>query len=84
MSNFNNTWDNYNVFWILCASVVVVFIIAMNIPNNNNIEYAKAGLEECPDIRTQRGTIWVKDCVTTSAYLKEGKILELSPNISKF
>jgi len=60
---------------LVVGIVIVVFIIAVtvyNLDDSRDIEYAKAGLEQCklPDDTTSK-VIWVKSCTEYLKTLKE-------------
>ena len=70
--------NEYSWFWISGAVAIcgISFAIAYgnaNGDNNEEIEFAKAGLEQCIKSKGNQYTMWVKDCVRYLQYVEEGK-----------
>lgn len=63
--------DSEKIAAISITLIVLVLILAVTFSVDDDIEFAKAGLEECliKNIPTSNGTkyqtIWVKDCTKT-------------------
>jgi len=60
------------------AITIIGFIFAMTLPlsvsvlsNNNGVEMAQAGLEECPIKIDSHNTICVKDCIAYTNMLQK-------------
>ena len=80
--------NEYSWFWISGAVAIcgIALAVALSTPNNEEVEFAKAGLEECIKSRGNLNTIWVKDCASYLRYVEEGiytnpkqKTSEISP-----